>query len=45
MVVARVGRGTVNGAKVQGRVTAVMKQGFVKEETVRGSRPHQRRHC
>lgn len=47
MVVARSG-GVVNGVEVQGRVAAVMKQGFVKVKTlakVPGSRRHERRHC
>lgn len=48
MVVARSGGGAVNGVEVQGRVAAVMKQGFVKVKTlakVPGSRRHERRHC
>lgn len=40
--------GAVNGVEVQGRVAAVMKQGFVKVKTlaeVPGSRQHERRRC
>lgn len=47
MVVARNG-GVLNGVKVQGRVTPVMKQGFVRVKTlpkVPGSHRHERRHC
>lgn len=40
--------GAVNGVKVLGRVTAVMKQGFVQVKTLPkapGSCRHERRHC